>query len=331
MGLSSIPVASCGIWRSGMRLTLAAALALSMLAAACGGGSAIPISGSATAVPPRAAAVAYLQARTQVLVRGVPGSALRAVCAPGSRLANEVLWWAAGTRLSGRGREIGVPRHGYDAASLSVSVQRVSVTEQAGTATVLGFTTPGPGDHRLVDSSAAFHLVSLVRTANGRWLARSDLSTADDPDLPVFLAAGGAPPEVVAAAQAEVRHEQHPGLPPPGSMAPLRAWCAAMNARNPAALKATFTADSDIQSMSNAELRAGFRASSSPSHRRNWRVVGMKLLGTQIDGLACGWVSYRYMSDDPVHIPGSRGYDAFAFLERQADGRWLIFSPLQDR
>jgi len=275
----------------------------------------------------RAAANAYLQARTQMLVRGVPDSSLRDVCAPGSGLADRVLWWAAGTRLSARGREIGVPRWGYASASLSVIVRHVTIDQEAGTASVLDFTRPGPGDRRLVDSAPAYHLVSLVRTENGRWLAQADTSTAYDPDLPTYLRAGGAPPAVVMAARAEVRRAQHPGTPPVGSLTPLRAWCAAMNAHEVAALKATFTPDSDIQTASDAQIAASLFAATSPPHRRDWRVIGMKLLGTQIPGVACGWVSYRFMSDEAASLPGSRGYAAFAYLERQADGRWLIFLP----
>ena len=161
----------------------------------------------------------------------------------------------------------------------------------------LPFTAPGPGDGRNVDSTAAFHLVELVRTASGKWLASGDTSTSYDPDLPVFLEAGGAPPAVVEAARAEVRRAKHPGELPAGSLKPLRAWCAAMNARDAAALKATYTPDSDIQSMTDAQVVADF-AAGSPPNRRRWRVVGMKLLGTQLDDVACGWVTYRYVSDE---------------------------------
>jgi hypothetical protein len=275
----------------------------------------------------RAAANAYLQARTQMLVRGVPDNSLRDVCEPGSGLADRVLWWAAGTRASGRGREIGVPRRGYVSASLTVLVRRVTIDQEASMASVLAFTRPGPEDKRLVDSSPAYHLVSLVRTESGRWLAKADISTAYDPDLPTYLEAGGAPAAVVAAARADVRRAHDPGTAPAGSLTTLRAWCAAMNARDATALKTTFTPDSDIQNVSDAQIEASLFASSSPPDRRDWRVVGMKLLGTQIPGVACGWVSYRFMSDQAASVPGSRGYAAFAYLERQADGRWLIFSP----
>lgn len=304
-------------------------VAVGVLAAACGGWSATSGSPSASSTPTQAtaAATAYLQVRTQMLVRDAPTQTLRQLCAPSSGLANSVLWWAAGTRSSARGREIGVPRQGYNSASVTVMVRRVTVDEQAGTAGVLTYTTPGPGDTRFVDSSAAYHLVRLVRTGNGRWLATADTSTAYDRDLPVFLMAGGAPPGVVVAARAEVLREKHPGKAPAGSLTPLRAWCAAMNARDAAALKAAYTPDSDIQSMTDAQVAAGFFASSSPPNRRDWHMMGMRLLGTQLDGVACGWVTYRFMSDEVAKIPGSRGFAAFAFVERQADGRWLIFSP----
>jgi ketosteroid isomerase-like protein len=133
---------------------------------------------------------------------------------------------------------------------------------------------------------------------------------------------------VVAAALATVRRAKHPGAPPVGCLETLRSWCAAMNTHDAAALKATYTPDSDIQSVSDAEIKAGF-AAGSPPHQRDWRVTGMKLLGLQLDGVACGWVGYHFMSDDPASMTGSRGHAAFAFLERQPDGRWLIFSPAE--
>jgi hypothetical protein len=286
-------------------------------------------SSSETAIGKRvsAAATAYLQARTQTLVRGVPAASLRDLCAPSSGLADYVLWWAAGTRLSSRGHAIGVPRQGYASASLIVDVKRVTIDPQAGTASVLAFTRPGPGDEGLVESSSAFHLVRLVRSENGGWLAEADTSTEFDPDLPTYLQAGGAPAAVVARARAEVLRAQHPGQPPAGCLTPLRAWCAAMNAHDATALKATYTRDSAIQAMNDAQVKAGFFAVTSPPNRRDWQIVKMKLLGIQIDGIACGWVTYSYMSDQPASDPGSRGYASFTFLERQADGHWLIFSP----
>jgi len=273
-----------------------------------------------------AAATGFLQARTQMLVQGTTAASLRGLCAPASGLANHVEWWAAGTRRSSRGHEIGVPRQGYASASLDVDVKLVSIDEHAGTASVLAFTRPGPGDKRLVESSPAFHLVRLVRTGNGRWLATADTSTDFDPDLPTYLQAGGAPPAVVATARAEVRRAQHPGKPPVGCLTCLRDWCTAMNSRDAAALKATFTSDSAIQAESDAHVAATF---AGQDNQRDWQIVKMELLGTQVDGVACGWVTYHFMSDAPASVPGSRGYASFAFLEQRADGRWLIFSPVQ--
>jgi hypothetical protein len=309
------------------RLLVAALALMLLLATACARDAA---SGASTTleVPPQAAAAAaaYLRARTQALVAGTPARALRQVCAPDSGLADSVLWWAAGARSSHRGREIGVPPGGYASASVKVIVRRVSVDEAAGTARVLAYAAPGSGDMRNVDSTPAFHLVELARTAGGKWLAAAATSTAYDRDLPVFLEAGGAPPGVVKVARAEVRRAKHPGSVPPGSLKPLRAWCAAMNDGDAAALKATYTPDSAIQSMTDAQVAADFTAG-SPPNRREWRIDGMKLLGTQQDGAACGWVNYRYVSDEDAAIPGSRGYAEFTFLERRPDGRWLIYSP----
>jgi hypothetical protein len=310
------------------RLIVAALVLMLLPAAACGGEAA---SGSTSSPPASrqaaaAATSAYLRARTQALVAGSPARAVRRACTPDSGLADSVLWWAAGTRTSRRGREIGVPPKGYSSAGVEVVVRRVTVDEAANEATVLAYTAPSPGDARNVDSVPAFHLVKLVRAAGGTWLAAGDTSTAYDPDLPVFLEAGGAPPAVVAAARVEVRRAQHPGSPPAGSLKPLLAWCAAMNARDGAALKATYAPDSGVQSMTDGQVAAAF-AEGSPPNRREWRIVRMNLLGTQLDGVACGWVDYRYLSDESARIPGSRGAATFAFLERQPDGGWLIYDP----
>jgi hypothetical protein len=311
---------------------IAALAAICLVAAACGEGSGGAGSPTVSPAPPQpavaasAAATAYLEARTQALVQGTPAKALRRLCAPQSGLADFVLWWAAGTRASPRGREIGVPPQGYSSASVKVMVRRVTVDAQTEMANVLAYTTPGLGDSRNVDTNAAFHLVTLARATNRRWLAISDTSTSYEPDLPLFLQAGGASPAVVAAARATERRAKHPGAPPAGSLRPLRAWCAAMNARDWSALKATYTPDSSIQSMTDAQVKTGV-TEGSPPHRRDWRVTRMKLLGPQLDGVSCGWVSYRFVSDEPAEMTGSRGFAAFAFLERQADGRWLIFSP----
>jgi hypothetical protein len=304
-----------------------AALALMLLsAAACGGRASSGSTPPSPAPPAAAAATAYLKARTQALVHDTPAQALRRLCTPDSGLADSVLWWAAGTRSSRRGREIGVPPGGYSSASVQVIVRRVSVGSAGDAADVLAYTAPGPGDGRNVDSTAAFHLVKLVRAASGEWLVSGDASTAYDRDVPAFLKAGGAPAAAVKEARTKVWRAKRPGEPPAGSLKPLRAWCAAMNARDAAALKATYTPDSDIQSKADVDVVADL-ADGSPPNRREWRIVAVKLLGTQLDGVVCGWVSYHYLSDEVATITGSRGVAAFAFLERQTDGRWLIYSP----
>lgn len=275
-----------------------------------------------------AVAIAFLQARTQLLVRGASSASLRNLCTPASGLADYIEWWAVGTRDSSYGRAIGVPRQGYASASLVVDVKRVTIDQPAGTASVLAFTQPGasddaPGHVRNVDSESAFHLVRLVRAGDGHWLASADIATFNR-DLPTFLQAGGAPPAVVAAARAEDRLVAHPGKPPAGCLATLRDWCKAMNARDVAAIRGTFTPDTaDILPKSTAQLAATLANEDNP---RDWRVVNMRLLGIQIDGIACGWVYYHFISDEPASMVGSRGYGSFAFLERQPDGRWLIFS-----
>ena len=169
--------------------------------------------------------------------------------------------------------------------------------------------------------------MSLVKDKQSRWRVTADTSTDYNPSLPLFLKAGGAPPRVVAAARGQVRHAKNPGKPPAGSLKTLRDWCAATNARDAVALKATYTHDSEIQSMTDAQVKTGFFADLLQGNRRNWRIVKMELLGTQIAGVACGWVTYGFMSNDPRDIPGSRGYASFVFLVRQNDGRWLIFAP----
>ena len=176
-------------------IVVAALASIGLVVAACGGAGGGPGSPAASPTAPQpaaaaaavAAATAYLEARTQALVQGTPAQALRRLCAPQSGLADLVLWWAAGTRASRRGREIGVPPQGYPSASVKVTVRRVTADAQTGTASVMAYTTPGPGDLRNVDSSAAFHLVTVVRSAGGGWLASGDASTAYDRDVPVFL------------------------------------------------------------------------------------------------------------------------------------------------
>ena len=271
-----------------------------------------------------AAASAFLRVRTHMLVRGASVASLRDLCTPASGLADYVEWWALGTRRSSYGRAIGVPPKGYASASLVVQVKRVTIDQAAGTASVLAFTQPGPGDRRLVESEDEFHLVRLVRTGNGRWLACADISNDLHANLSTFLQAGGAPHAVVAAARAEGLLAGHPVKPPAGCLSTLRDWCSAMNSRDAAALRRTFTPDTvDTLAHSNAKLAAALASESNP---RDWQVVRMRTLGLQIGGVACGWVYYHFKSDEPASVVGSRGYGSFAFLERQAGERWLIFS-----
>jgi len=86
----------------GCALALAATVALSFLAAGCGGGSASSASRTASpSVRLVAATTAYLQARTQMLVRDTPADALRDVYAPTSSAPAGGRWTSWSNSLRG--------------------------------------------------------------------------------------------------------------------------------------------------------------------------------------------------------------------------------------
>jgi hypothetical protein len=291
----------------------AAATCVALLAACGTPAAAKPPAAGASQHDLAAFANDYLTQRATVAQKDAGPKILEGMCLASSGLAQWDIWRARGVAS--------LAARLYHVKDLRISVRprvrHVIVDRGGGGATVVVFCSTIT-NRWSDDVTQGYDAVRLV-VSGGHWLVTGDATSIVDRRLPQELAAGGAPPDVVAAARRQVRRAARPRPAPGGVVATMRQYCDALNGRRYGEVKSLFTPDSVI--------RRAPVASRDAQGRTDWRLVRTAVTGQAIPTVCAAWVTLAYHSPLPAGTPGARGARSQEMFELQPDGRWLLFAP----